>query len=86
MIIDLPAVDVALAVLGRRLRRVREARGFSVRQLAEASGLSAARLGLAEQGRVRLASTELHALIAALHISLPLLYGDADLSGLKPLG
>ena len=28
----------------------------------------------------------LYALIAALHISLPLLYGDADLSGLKPLG
>ena len=85
MIIDLPAVDVAQAVLGRRLRRVREARGFSVHELAAASRLGPARLGLAEQGRTRLTSAELHALIDALHISLPLLYGDADVSALKPL-
>lgn len=85
MIIDLPAVDLAQAVLGRRLRRVREARGFSAYELAQASGLAPARLGLAEQGRTRLTSAELHAVIAALHISLPLLYGDADVSALKPL-
>lgn len=85
MIIDLPAVDPALAVLGRRLRLVREARGFSLHQLADDVRVSPARLGLAEQGRVRLASTELHALIGALHISLRLLYADADVAALRPL-
>ena len=85
MIIDLPAVDLAQAVLGRRLKRVREARGFSVHELAAASGVTPARLRLAEQGRTRLISAELHALIEALHISLGLLYGEADVSALKPL-
>ncbi len=85
MIIDLPAVDLAQAVLGRRLRRVREARGFSVDELAAACRLAPARLRLAEQGRTRLTSAELHALIGALHISLGLLYGEADVSALRPL-
>ena len=85
MIITLPAVDLAQAVLGGRLRRVREARGFSLHALADAAALSPARLGLAEQGRVRLTSAELHALIGALHISLGLLYGEADVTALRPL-
>ncbi|MDB5446342.1 MAG: hypothetical protein JWQ97_1659 [Phenylobacterium sp.] len=86
MIIPLPAVDPAQAALGGRLRRVRQARGFSPEALAAQSGLSPARLGLAESGRTRLTSAELHALISALHISLGLLHAEgADVSGLRPL-
>jgi len=86
MIIPLPAVDGAQAQLGRRLRRVREARGFTADRLAAECGLSLARLGLAEQGRTRLTSAELHALISALHISLGLLQAEgADVSRLRRL-
>jgi hypothetical protein len=85
VIIDLPRVDPAQAALGRRLRRVRQARGFSVLGLGARAGLAPARLRLGEQGRIRLTSAELHALIGALHISLGLLYADSDLSGLRRL-
>jgi transcriptional regulator with XRE-family HTH domain len=85
VIIDLPRVDPVQAALGRRLRRVRQARGFTVPELAAMAGLSPLRLGLGEQGRTRFTSAELHALIGALHISLGLLYGDSDLSGLRRL-
>jgi transcriptional regulator with XRE-family HTH domain len=85
VIVTLPEVDLAQVALGRRLRRVREARGFCRRRLAEAAELSPVRLGLAEQGRVRLTSAELHAVIGALHISLGLLYSDADVTGLRQI-
>jgi transcriptional regulator with XRE-family HTH domain len=83
VIIDLPAIDPTQAVLGGRLRRVREARGFALHRLAAEAGLASARLALAEQGRTRLTSTELHVLIGALRISLSLLYGE---NGAPPLG
>jgi transcriptional regulator with XRE-family HTH domain len=71
---------------GRDLRRVREARGFSLDQLASRSGLGAERLALAEQGRNRLTATELHALINTLRIPLGLLFSPpADLSALRRL-
>ena len=86
MIIHLPAVDPAQAALGGRLRRVREARGFSLEALAAQGGLPPARLALAESGRTRLTSAELHALICALHISLGLLQAEGvDLSRLRRL-
>jgi hypothetical protein len=85
VIIDLPKVDPVQAALGRRLRGVREARGFTLHELAALAGLPPTRLGLGEQGRTRLTSAELHALIGALHISPGLLYGDSDLSGVRRL-
>lgn len=86
MVIELPPIDPLHAVVGRQLRRVREARGVGVQQLAIETGLGAARIGLAEQGRVRLTSAELHAVIGALRIPLRLLHEPAaDLSGLRRL-
>lgn len=86
MIIHLPAVDIAQAAFGRRLRLVREARGFSLDRLAAETGLPLVHVELAERGRARLTSVELHAVINALHISLGLLQADgADLSRLRRL-
>lgn len=86
MIIQLPTADPALAGLGLQLRRVREARGFDVHRLAGETQIAASRLGLAEQGRARLTSAELHAVIGALHITLGLLHApDVDVRMLRPL-
>ena len=86
MVIELPPIDPVQAALGRQMRRIREARGFGVQQLAIETRIGAARLGLAEHGRVRLTSAELHAVIAALHIPLGLLHEpSADLSRLRRL-
>ena len=85
MIIEFPAADPVQAALGRRLRLVREARGLSAQALAGRCGFSTARLGLAETGRTRLTSAELHALITELRIPLGLLYASADVSRLRPL-
>lgn len=86
MIIELPPIDPVQAALGRQMRRIREARGWAVHQLSSETQIGAARIGLAEQGRVRLTSAELHAVIAALKISLRLLHEPtADLSGLRRL-
>lgn len=86
MIIELPSIDPLQAALGGQLRRVREARGFSLHELAGETRIAPARLGLGEQGRVRLSAVELHALMSALHIPLRLLYEpSADLRALRPL-
>jgi transcriptional regulator with XRE-family HTH domain len=85
MIIDLPPIEPVQAVLGQRLRRVREARGLSAGRLAATCRLTPSRLSLAEQGRTRLTSVELHAVINALHIPLGLLMGrEVDVSRLRP--
>jgi transcriptional regulator with XRE-family HTH domain len=86
MVIELPPIDPMQAALGRQMRRVREARGLDVHALAVETHIGAARIGLAEHGRVRLTSAELHAVIAALRIPLRLLHEPtADLSGLRRL-
>lgn len=86
MIIDLPPIDPVQAALGRQMRRIREARGLAVQDLARETRIGAARSGLAEHGRLRLTSAELHAVIDALHISLRLLHEPtADISRLRPL-
>jgi transcriptional regulator with XRE-family HTH domain len=85
VIIELPAVDPGQAAVGGRLRGVRTRRGLSVHRLAAETGLAPTRLGLAEQGRTRLTSAELHAVIGALRIPLTLLFADTDLSRLRPL-
>jgi transcriptional regulator with XRE-family HTH domain len=72
--------------LGNGIRRVREARGLSLGRLAAESRLDPLRLDLAEHGRARLNSTELHAVINALHAPLTLLFDTpADLSALRKL-
>ena len=86
MIIPLPPVVAEQCAVGRRLRDVREARGFTLDALADSAGLPVPRLRLAEQGRTRLTSAELHALIMSLHVSLTLLFApEVDLSRLRRL-
>ena len=84
MIIDLPPIEPVQAVLGQRLRLVREARGLTAGRLAATCQLAPSRLSLAEQGRIRLTSVELHALINALHIPIGLLMArEVDVSALR---
>ena len=72
--------------LGRGIRRVREARGLTLARLAVESRLDANRLDLAEHGRTHLSSSELHAVINALHAPLDLIFHTpADLSALRKL-
>ena len=86
MVIELPPIDPVQAALGRQMRRIREARGLTSHELAIGTRIGAARLGLAEQGRLRLTSAELHAIISVLQISLRLLHEPtADLSALRRL-
>jgi transcriptional regulator with XRE-family HTH domain len=86
VIIALPPIDAAQAALGQRLRRVRQARGFTGAALAAACDLTPSRLGLAEQGRTRLTSVELHALTTALHVPIAFLMAERlELDRLRPL-
>ena len=86
MIIELPSIDPMQAALGAQLKRLRQARGLTLHELAEDIEVSPARLGLGEQGRIRLTSAELHAVTSALHIPLRLLWEPtADLSALRRL-
>ena len=85
MILTLPPIDPLDAALGERVRRVREARGLSQKELAEAMGLSRERLALAERGRQRLDSSALHRATLKLRVPTRLLFDQADLSALRPL-
>lgn len=86
MIISLPPVNADLEVLGRRLRAIREARGLRLERLADEARLGHAELSMAEHGRLRLDSIQLHALTTALHISPRILFEPAiDVSKLRPL-
>ena len=86
MIISLPPVVTEQCAVGRRVRDVRQARGVSIEQLATEARLPSLRLRLAEQGRARLSSAELHGVIMSLHISLDLLFEpDIDISRLRRL-
>jgi hypothetical protein len=70
--------------LGRGIQRVRQARGLSLARLAAETRLDPLRLDLAEHGRTRLSSAELHAVINALHAPLALLFQPStDLSALR---
>lgn len=86
MIISLPPVSADLEAVGRRLKAVREARGLALADLADRARLSNAELSMAEHGRLRLASAQLHALITALHVSPRILFEPGlDVSGLRRL-
>jgi transcriptional regulator with XRE-family HTH domain len=86
MIISLPPVNADLEVLGRRLRAIREARGLGLERLAGEARLGHAELSMAEHGRLRLDSAQIHALTSALHISPRILFEPAiDVSKLRPL-
>jgi transcriptional regulator with XRE-family HTH domain len=74
VIIQLPSIDERCRVLGERLKAVREARGLTLEALARLSELSVADLSLAEHGRVRLTSSQLHGVIGALRIPLAMLF------------
>ncbi len=86
MIISLPAVDTDLEAVGRRIRAIREARGLSLERLADEALLGHAELSLAEHGRLRLDSAQLHALTSALHVSPRILFEPAiDVSRIRRL-
>lgn len=86
MIISLPPLDAELGRLGARMREVREARGLSLSTLSAETRISAADLSLAEHGRARLTSTQVHALTSALHVSPRILFEPGlDVSGLRRL-
>lgn len=86
MIISLPPADAQLQAIGRRLRAVREARGLSLDRLADEARMAHATLSLAEHGRVRLDSVQVHAVISALHVSPRILFEPGlDVSGLRKL-
>jgi transcriptional regulator with XRE-family HTH domain len=83
-VVDFPRTDDIR--LGRGIRRVREARGLTIARLAIETRLDPDRLDLAEHGRARLSSAELHAVINALHAPLELLFAaPSDLSALRRL-
>lgn len=86
MIISLPPIRKDFAVIGERLRSIRRARGLDLDDLARRAGLQASELSLAETGRARLDSAQLHAVIDALHISPRILFEPGlDLSRLRRL-
>ena len=84
MIISLPPVRPDFAIVGQRLRAVRQARGLELDELAQRTHLPAAELSLAETGRARLDSVQLHAVMDALHVSPRILFEPGlDVSGLR---
>jgi transcriptional regulator with XRE-family HTH domain len=86
MIISLPPVDPDHLTVGRRLRSIREARGFTLERLAAETRLARIELSMAEQGRARLDSGQVHAVTMALHISPRLLFEEvADLTAIRRL-
>ena len=68
--------------LGRRLRRHREQRGLSLRELARRLGLSPSAISQFETGKSRLSVSSLYAIVSELGISLDELFsgigGDPD--------
>lgn len=86
MIVQFPSHDPELQEHGRHLRAVREARGLSLEALALDAKLSPEALSAAEQGRLRLTSSQHFALETALHVPMGLLFThDADVSRLRRL-
>ncbi len=85
MLISLPPVDPELVTLGRRLHDVREARGLSQDDLAVAASIAKTQIAMAEQGRLRLSSCELHAVVNSLRLPLELLFVSSDLRALRRL-
>lgn len=66
--------------IGRRLARLREARGWTQEQLAEAAGLSTVYVGRIEAGAKRPSVRALQALVAALDAPLWRLFSDLRLA------
>lgn len=85
MLIQLPPIEPELLAVGGRLRGLREARSLGAGALAEAMGVTRETLALAERGRARLSSGELHRATLALRVPMRLLFESADLSQLRPL-
>lgn len=86
MIISLPPVSADLEAVGRRLKAVREARGLALDDLADRARIPHTQLSMAEHGRLRLPSAQMHALITALHVSPRILFEPGlDVTGLRRL-
>ncbi|MFI2664443.1 helix-turn-helix domain-containing protein [Micromonospora carbonacea] len=69
-----------LDAVGGRIRAARQARGMSLRALAEKVGVSASMLSLLENGRSRSSIPTLYAVVEALDLSM-----DELFSGAQPL-
>jgi transcriptional regulator with XRE-family HTH domain len=84
MLLNFPVADITLQPFGRRLQATRRARGVELEWLADRAAVSRLTLALAEQGRARLSSAELHRIVNALGLSLQFLQTDADPARLRP--
>ncbi len=71
--------------IGPRLRELREAKGLSVRALAQASGLSGGFLSQVERGLSSIALSSLHKVADALDVSMVELFGGGE-AGLETPG
>ena len=80
---EIPPEQAASVAVGRA---VREARGLTLEALADEAKITPDALSAAEQGRLRLTSSQHFALETALHVPMGLLFSHgADLSGLRRL-
>jgi transcriptional regulator with XRE-family HTH domain len=70
---EAPSVNVA-----ESLRRLREARGISMRALATSSGLSANALSMIERGKTSPSVSTLHKLADALGVSITAFFGEEE--------
>lgn len=66
-------------IIGRKLRARRRQKNLTQKQLAEAIGMSTARLRSAEAGQIRLRPPELVAVAEELNTALPWFFFDAVL-------
>ncbi|MFC8845960.1 MULTISPECIES: helix-turn-helix domain-containing protein [unclassified Micromonospora] len=73
-----------LDAVGGRIRAARQARGMSLRALAEKVGVSASMLSLLENGRSRSSIPTLYAVVEALDLSMDELFSGAQSSPEQP--
>jgi transcriptional regulator with XRE-family HTH domain len=64
--------------LGERLKTARQAKGYSLRELAAEIGVSASLLSQVENGKSKASVTNLHALVTALDITLDELFASEE--------
>ncbi|MEU3985387.1 XRE family transcriptional regulator [Streptomyces sp. NPDC026672] len=74
-----PGNDRPEPELGTRIRRLREARGLSLRSMAGSMGVSASALSQIERGLTRPSVDRLPVICEILGVSLGALFADADL-------
>ena len=70
--------DATLAMLGKRLRNAREAKGFSQRELARRCGVHRTYVGAVERGECNITILTLRKLVRTLGLTLEEVFDDVD--------